>query len=101
MQRLADIAGEDKAEAYVEKLHHIENRTDFKNLPGDSELRLIHASVPTLEINELESSTRLINRDVSEILDPGPAREELKDVDKKTLHLNFCFAHISASMSDL
>ena len=55
MQRLANIAGEDKAEAYVEKLHHIEKRTDFKNLPGDSELRLIHASLPTLEINELKS----------------------------------------------
>ena len=34
---LVDIGGED--EEYVEMLHHIENRTDFKNLHGGSELK--------------------------------------------------------------
>ena len=43
-QRLGDIAGEDAD--YVEMLSHIENCTEFKNLPENSELRLIHASNP-------------------------------------------------------
>ena len=56
-------------------LSNIENRTTFKNLPENSELKLVH--VHRLGIIELDNGSRLIVRDGSEILVPKPASGEL------------------------
>ena len=44
---------------YVEILNHLENKTEFKNLPQDCELGLIHDSIPNLGIAELKDGHRL------------------------------------------
>ena len=81
VQHIGAIAGEDANN--VKMLSHIENRTEFKNLPIDSELRLIHNSIPKLVIVERETGTRLIVRDGAEMLVPKPARtEQVKNLHK-------------------
>ena len=47
----------------VEKLADVENKTVFKHLPDDYELRLIRDSIPHLGIVELDKGTRLIVRE--------------------------------------
>ena len=58
-------------------LSNIENRTAFKNLPENSELKLVHVSIRRPGIIELDNGSRLIVRDGSEILVPKPASGEL------------------------
>ena len=52
---------------YVERLSNIENRAAFKPLHENSELKLVHDSIPRLGIVELDNSRRLIVRVGSEI----------------------------------
>ena len=52
-ERLAEIGGQDFD--YLNLLQNVENRTEFKHLPEDSELRLIRDSLPCLGIVELDS----------------------------------------------
>ena len=47
---------------YVEMVNAIENRTEYKNLPEQCEMRLIHDSIPRLGICELWDGNRLIVR---------------------------------------
>ena len=68
---------------YVEMVNHIENRTEFKDLPDNCELRLIHDSIQNLGISELKDGHRLIVRNVGEVLILRSAREEIV----RTLHI--------------
>ena len=67
---------------YVEMVNAIENRTEYRNLPEQCEVRLIHDSIPRLGICELKDGNRLIVRN-GEVLIPRSAREEIV----RTLHL--------------
>ena len=68
---------------YVEMVNAIENRTEYRNLTQQCELRLIHDSIPRLGICELKDGNRLIARNGGEVLIPRSAREEIV----RTLHL--------------
>ena len=81
VERLAEIGGQDFY--YINLLQNVENRTEFKHLPEDSELRLIRDSLPRLGIVELDSGKRLVVRDRTEVLIPKCGRKEVI----KTLHL--------------
>ena len=52
--------------------------SEFKNLPDNCELRLIHDSIPNLGISELRDGNRLIVRNGGEVLIPKSAREEIE-----------------------
>ena len=69
VEKLADIGGQDFD--YINLLQNIKNRTEFKHLPEDSEMRLIRDSLPHLGIVELDTGERLVVRDVAEILVPN------------------------------
>ena len=69
---------------YVEMVNCIENRIEYKNLPENTELRVLGDSLPRLGIVELRDGHRLIVRDGSEVLIPRSAREEII----KTLHIS-------------
>ena len=45
VEKIAEIGGQDFE--YVTVLQHVKNRTDYKHLPDDSELRLIRDSSST------------------------------------------------------
>ena len=75
VERIAEIGGIDFE--YVEILQNLENRTDYKHLPGSSELRMIRDSLPRLGLVELDSGARLVVRDSTEILIPKTARKEI------------------------
>ena len=81
VERLATIGGQDID--YINLLQNVENRTEFKHLPEDSDLRLIRDSLPRLGIVELDSGKRLVVRDRTEVLIPKCGRKEVI----KTLHL--------------
>ena len=68
-ERLAEIKGKDFD--YINLLKNVENRTEFKHLLEDSNLRLIRDSLPHLGIVELDTGERLVVRDVTEILVPN------------------------------
>ena len=68
---------------YVEMVNHTENRTEFKDLPDNCELRQIHDSIQNLGISELKDGHRLIVRNGGEVLIPRSAREEIVS----TLHI--------------
>ena len=68
---------------YVEILNHIENKTEYKDLPQDCELRLMYDSIPNLGIAELRDGHRLVVRNGGEVLIPKSAREEIV----RTLHI--------------
>ena len=78
---MAETGGKDFD--YINMPQNVENKTDFKFLPEDSELRLIKDSLPRLGIVQLDSDERLIVRDGNEVLIPKPARKNII----KTLHL--------------
>ena len=59
-ERLAEIKGKDLD--YINLLKNVENRTEFKHLLEDSELRLIRDSLPHLGNVELESGSVRRNR---------------------------------------
>ena len=61
----------------VTLLQHVENKTDYKHLPDDSELRMIRDSLPRLGIVELDTRARLVVRDGTEILIPKAAGQEI------------------------
>ena len=81
VERLAEIGGQDFD--YINLLQNVENRTEFKHLPEDSELWLVRDSLPRLAIVELDSGERVVVRDGTEVLIPKSARKEVL----KTLHL--------------
>ena len=58
-------------------LQNVENKTEFKHLPEDSELWLIRDSLPHLGIVELASGERLVVRDATEVLIPKSARKDV------------------------
>ena len=62
---------------YVEMVNAIENRTEYRNLPEQCEVRLIHDSIPRLGICELKDGNRLIVRNGGEVLIPRSASEEI------------------------
>ena len=68
VEKIAEIGGQDFE--YVTVLQHVKNRTDYKHLPDDSELRLIRDSLPLLGIVELDTGFRLVARDGTEVLIP-------------------------------
>ena len=69
--------------ARANMLQDVENKTQFKFLPDDSELRLIRDALPHLGIVQLDSGERLIVKDGTEVLIPRAARKNLISV----LHL--------------
>ena len=73
MEKIAEIGGQ--IFEYVTLLQHVENKTDYKHLTDDSELRMIRDSIPRLGIVELDTGARLIVRDATEILIPKTARQ--------------------------
>ena len=79
VEKIAEIGGQDFE--YVTLLQHVENRTDYKDLPD--ELKLIRNSLPHQAIVELDTGARLVVRDVTVILIPRAARQEII----KILHL--------------
>ena len=83
VERLAEIGGRDFD--YINLLQNMENRTEYKHLPEDSELRLIRDSLPCFGIVELDSGERLVVRDGTEVLIPKSARKDVIN----TLHLTF------------
>ena len=64
-------------------LQDVENKTEFRFLPDDSELRLIKDSLPHLGVVQIDSVERLIVRNGTEVLIPKPERRNIL----KTLHL--------------
>ena len=72
VEKIAEIGGQDFE--YVTVLQHVKNRTDYKHLPDDSELRLIRDSLPLLGIVELDTGFRLVARDGTEVLIPRPVK---------------------------
>ena len=81
VERIAEVEGRDFD--YINMLQNVENKTEFKHLPDDSELRLIRESLPRLGIVELASGERLIVRDGTELLILKTARKDVIS----TLHL--------------
>ena len=63
VETLADIGGEDLE--YVTLLQHVEDKSDYKHIPDDSELRLIRYRIPRLSIVDLDTSARLIVKDAT------------------------------------
>ena len=53
----------------------VENRAEYKDIPEQCELRMIHNSMPRLGICELSDGNRLIVRNGGEIFIPKSARE--------------------------
>ena len=53
VERITEIGGRDLDD--ISLLQNMENKTEFKHLPEDSELRLIRDSPPRLGIVELDS----------------------------------------------
>ena len=82
VMRLAVQAGLDLE--YVEMVNLVENRAEYKDIPEQCELRLIHDSMPRLGIVDLSDGNRLIVRNGGEILIPRSAREEIV----RTLHIS-------------
>ena len=68
---------------YVEMVNHIENRSEYRDIPLQCEVRLIHDSIPRLGICELRDGNRLIVRNCGEVLIPKSARAEII----RTLHI--------------
>ena len=62
---------------YVEMVNLIENRAEYRDIPEQCELRLIHDSMPMLGICELRDGNRLIVRNGGELLIPKSARSEI------------------------
>ena len=61
---------------YVNMLQNVENKTEFKHLPENSELRLIRDSLPRLGIVELDSGEPMIVRVGMLIVDPKTCKEK-------------------------
>ena len=81
VESLAEAGGKDFD--YINMLQDVENKTEFRFLPDDSELRLIKDSLPHLGIVQLDSGERLIVRNGTEVLIPKTERKNIL----KTLHL--------------
>ena len=73
---------------YMEMMSHIENDTEFENIPPDSELKQLKELIDKMSIVTLEAGTRLIVKDEFEILIPMKLKEQMLN----TLH----FTHSAA-----
>ena len=69
---------------YVEMVNLVENRAEYRDIPEQCELRLIHDSMPRLGICELSDGNRLIVSNGGELLIPKSARAEIV----RTLHIS-------------
>ena len=75
VERLGEIGGRDFD--FINMLQNVENKTQFKHLPADSESQLIRDSLPPLGIVQLDYGERLIVRDGMEVMIPRPARKDI------------------------
>ena len=55
---------------YIEMMNHIENATDFDDIPHDCELKQLKESMDRMPVLNLDAGTRIIVKDESEILIP-------------------------------
>ena len=73
---------------YIEMMNHIENATDFDDIPTDYELKQLKEFMDRMSVINLDAGTQLIVKDESEILIPKNLRKQMLE----TLH----FTHSAA-----
>ena len=64
----------------IEMMNHIENYSEFDNIPADSELRQLKDFLDRMSIVTLEAGTQLIVKDESEILIPKKLRTQMQEL---------------------
>ena len=60
---------------YLRMMNHIENKVDLAELPANCDLRKGSGGLNNISLVELDSGTRLIVKDETEILIPKSMRE--------------------------
>ena len=78
VQRIAEEANLDSE--YVEMLNYIEGDTDFKDIDTNCELKLMKDDLQHMSVITLDSGSRLIVRNESEILIPKSQRKQMMDI---------------------
>ena len=86
VQKIAEEASIDPE--HVEMMNYIESDTEFKDIDKNCELKLMKESMDQMSVINLDSRTRLIAKDETEILIPRCLRKQMEDI----LH----FSHTAA-----
>ena len=70
---------------YIDMMNHIENDTDFDDIPPEYELKQLKEFMDRMSIVNLDAGTRLIVKDESEILIPTNQRKQMLEMSLPTV----------------